>query len=41
MKYAVELSSSAMIFIPSFIKIVSAIQKFGEVTQTHRQHGIA
>jgi hypothetical protein len=32
MKYAVELGSSAMIYI--YIKIVSAIQKFGGVTQT-------
>jgi hypothetical protein len=26
MKYAVEVSSGAMIYIPSFIKIVSGIQ---------------
>jgi hypothetical protein len=40
MKYAVEMGSGAMIYIPNFIKIGSAIQKFirGE-TQTHRQHG--
>jgi hypothetical protein len=28
MKYAVELGSDAMIYIPSFIKIGSGIQKF-------------
>jgi hypothetical protein len=28
MKYAVEMGSSAMIYIPSFIKIGSGIQKF-------------
>jgi hypothetical protein len=46
MKYAVEMGSIAMIYIPSFIKIVSAIQKLiGENsetykhTDTHRQHG--
>jgi hypothetical protein len=27
MKYAVEMGSGAMIYIPSFINIVSAIQK--------------
>jgi hypothetical protein len=27
MKYTVEMGSGAMIFIPSFIKVVSAIQK--------------
>jgi hypothetical protein len=28
MKYAVEMCSGAMIYIPSFIKIGSGIQKF-------------
>jgi hypothetical protein len=28
MKYAIEIGSSAMIYIPSFIKIGSGIQKF-------------
>jgi hypothetical protein len=41
MKYAVETGSGAMIYIPSFIKIASGIQKFmGEGdSQTYRQHG--
>jgi hypothetical protein len=40
MKYAVEIGSGAMIYIPSFIKIGSAIQKLmGRDTQTHRQNG--
>jgi hypothetical protein len=30
MKYAVEMSSGAMIYIPSFIKIGSGIQKLLE-----------
>jgi hypothetical protein len=30
MKYAVEMGSDAMIYIPSFIKIGSGIQKFIE-----------
>jgi hypothetical protein len=38
MKYAVEMASGAMIYIPSSIKIGSGIQKLikGD-TQTHRQ----
>jgi hypothetical protein len=39
MKYAVEMVSSVMIYIPSFIKIGSAIKKLlrgGGNTQTHR-----
>jgi hypothetical protein len=28
MKYAVEMGSDAMIYIPSFIKIASGVQKF-------------
>jgi hypothetical protein len=40
MKYAVEMGSGVMIYIPSFIKIDSGIQKLKrEDTQTHRQHG--
>jgi hypothetical protein len=40
MKYAVEMGSGAMIYIPSFIKIGSVIQKLtGGDSQTHRQHG--
>jgi hypothetical protein len=41
MKYAVEIGSDVMIFIPSFIKIGSGIQKlmwWGH-TQTYRQQG--
>jgi hypothetical protein len=41
MKYATEMGSGAMIYIPSFIKIGSGIQKLmGEgYSQTHRRHG--
>jgi hypothetical protein len=40
MKYAVEIGSSAMIYIPSFIKIGSGIQKLiGGERFTDRQHG--
>jgi hypothetical protein len=46
MEYAVEMRSGAMIYVPSFTKIGSGIQKLmgrggGEYTdrQTHRQHG--
>jgi hypothetical protein len=40
MKYAVEMSSGVMIYIPSFIKIGSVIQNlmWGD-TQKYRQHG--
>jgi hypothetical protein len=38
MKYAVEIGSGAMICIPSFIKIVSTIQKLGG-GGVHRHHG--
>jgi hypothetical protein len=40
MKYALEMSSDAMKYIPSFIKIGSVIQKLtaGD-TQANRQHG--
>jgi hypothetical protein len=39
--HAVELSSGAVIYIPSFIKIGSGIQKLivGGHTDTHKQHG--
>jgi hypothetical protein len=37
MKYALEMGSVAMIYIPSYIKIDSGIQELiGEDTQTHR-----
>jgi hypothetical protein len=39
MKYAVEMGSVVMIYIPSFIKIVSGIQNFIGDTQTHRLMG--
>jgi hypothetical protein len=38
MKYAVEMASGAMIYIPSFIKIGSATRKLMG-WETHRQHG--
>lgn len=39
MKYAVEIASSGMTYIPSFIKIDSGFQTLlgGRQTQTHRQ----
>jgi hypothetical protein len=39
-KYAFEIGSGVMIYVPSFIKIGSGIQKvtMGD-SQTHRQHG--
>jgi hypothetical protein len=37
MKYAVEMDSGAMIYIPSSIKIGSGIQKLAG--RIHRQHG--
>jgi hypothetical protein len=41
MKYAAEIGSVAMIYMPSFIQIFSAgVQKLiGADTQTHKQHG--
>jgi hypothetical protein len=40
MKYAVEMDLSAMVHIPSFIKIDSGSQKLiGVDSQIHRQHG--
>jgi hypothetical protein len=38
MKYAVEMSSGAMIYIPSFIEIGSVDGGVGDA-QTHRQQG--
>jgi hypothetical protein len=40
MKYVVEIDSSAMIYIPSFVNIGVGIQKLikGD-SQAHRQHG--
>jgi hypothetical protein len=39
MKYAVQMGSGAMIYVPSFIESGSGIQKpIGEI-QRHRQHG--
>jgi hypothetical protein len=37
MKYAVETGSGAMMYIPSFVKIGSAIQKL--IRGIHRQQG--
>jgi hypothetical protein len=37
MKYAVQMGSSAMIYIPSLIKIGSDIQRL--IGGIHRQHG--
>jgi hypothetical protein len=37
MKYAVEMASGAMIYIPSFIKIGSGIQKTDGVGDPDRQ----
>jgi hypothetical protein len=37
MKYAVEMSSDVMIYLPSFIKIGSGIQKL--IGGINRQHG--
>jgi hypothetical protein len=41
MKYAVEMGSGAMIYLPSYITVGSAIQKLIGATQTHRHklHG--
>jgi hypothetical protein len=39
MKYADEMGSGAMIYIPSFIKIGSVIQKLMGWGGLHRQHG--
>jgi hypothetical protein len=37
MKYGVQMGSVAMIYIPTFIKIGSGIQKL--IRGIHRQHG--
>jgi hypothetical protein len=39
MKYAVEMDSGAMIYIPSFVKIGLRIQKLIRGIHRHRQHG--
>jgi hypothetical protein len=40
MKYATEMGSGAMKYVPSFIKTGLGIQKvIGEDSQTHREHG--
>jgi hypothetical protein len=39
MKYAVEMGSGAMTYIPRFINPGSDIQKVIAGIQTHRQHG--
>jgi hypothetical protein len=41
MKFIVEMDSSDMLYIPSFLRIGSRIQKllWGIHIQTHRQHG--
>jgi hypothetical protein len=40
MKYAVEMGSGAVMYVPGFIKIGSGIQKVNRGdTQTHRQLG--
>jgi hypothetical protein len=36
MKYAIEMGSGAMIYIPSFIKIGSGIQKLIDEIHRHR-----
>jgi hypothetical protein len=39
MKYAVEMGSGAVIYVPIFIKIGSGIQKLIGGIQRHRQQG--
>jgi hypothetical protein len=39
MKYATEMGLGAMIYVPSFIKIGSGIQKLIRGIRRHRQHG--
>jgi hypothetical protein len=40
MKYAIEVGSGDTIYIPSFINVGSAIQKFvGGDTEIHRHNG--
>jgi hypothetical protein len=38
-KYAVEMDSGAVLYIPSFIKIGSGIKKLSGDTETHKCHG--
>jgi hypothetical protein len=38
-KYAAEMDSGAMIYLPNFLKNDSAIQNLFGVGDTHRQHG--
>jgi hypothetical protein len=40
MKYAVEMGSGAMMYIPSFIKIGSGIQTLGGGIHRHAQMGV-
>jgi hypothetical protein len=40
MKYASEMGSGSMIYIPRFVKAVSDVQIFiRDDSQTHREHG--
>jgi hypothetical protein len=39
MKYVVEMGSGGMIYVPSYIKIGSVIQKLMRRIHRHRQHG--
>jgi hypothetical protein len=39
MKYVIEMSSGAIIYVPSFMKIGSGIQKLIGGIHRHRQHG--
>jgi hypothetical protein len=41
MKYAVEMGSGAMIYVPSFMKIGAGVQKLmeGGDKRIHREHG--
>jgi hypothetical protein len=40
MKYAAEMGSGAIMYVPSFVKIGAGIHKLiGGYLQTHRQHG--
>jgi hypothetical protein len=42
MKYAVEMGSGAVIYVPRFIKIGSGVQKLTGrgYTHKHRRHGV-
>jgi hypothetical protein len=39
MEYAVEMGSGDMLYVPSFIKIRSGIQRLWRDTQAERQNG--